>query len=143
MDNCLCIHCYTIFPLTQISADNNKTPQLLKSQTTELIRKYSVDVHVSSYRRCCSIPPSSPPRLPSMPPPQSSLGLVYKRNWGMYVCNYVRNHFKDNQLIEASQTPLTLHILKAYDEIYSKRGTRIKMQRHRQTHRKTLHVLYF
>ena len=40
----------------------------------------------------------------------------------MYVCMYVRNHFKDDQYdcSQASQTPITVHILKAYDESYSK-----------------------
>ena len=35
---------------------------------------------------------------------------------------YVRNHFKDDQYdcSQASQTPITIHILKAYDESYSK-----------------------
>ena len=35
---------------------------------------------------------------------------------------YVRNHFKDDQYdcSQASQTPITVHILKAYDESYSK-----------------------
>ena len=35
---------------------------------------------------------------------------------------FVRYHFKEDQLhcSEASQTPKTIHILKAYDESYSK-----------------------
>ena len=35
---------------------------------------------------------------------------------------YVRIHFKDDQYdcSQASQTPITIHILKAYDESYSK-----------------------
>ena len=35
---------------------------------------------------------------------------------------YVSHHFKDDQYdcSQASQTPLTVHILKAYDESYSK-----------------------
>ena len=40
----------------------------------------------------------------------------------MCVYMFVRHHFEDDQYIcsWASQTPMTIHILKAYDESYSK-----------------------
>ena len=40
----------------------------------------------------------------------------------MCVCVYVRHHFKEDQLhcSEASQTPKTIHILKAHDDSYSR-----------------------
>ena len=40
----------------------------------------------------------------------------------MCVCMYVRHHFKEDQLrcSEASQTPITIHILKAHDDSYSR-----------------------
>ena len=48
----------------------------------------------------------------------------------MCVCMYVRHHFKEDQLrcSESSQTPITIHILKAYDKSYSKiiRGRKYK-----------------
>ena len=39
-----------------------------------------------------------------------------------YVCPSVRHHFEDDHYFfsYASQTPITIHILKAYDECYSK-----------------------
>ena len=54
--------------------------------------------------------------------PSYRMGRVYKWKWSGYVCMYVRNHFKDDQYdcSQASQTPITVHILKAYDESYSK-----------------------
>ena len=41
---------------------------------------------------------------------------------GNGVCMYVRHHFKEDQLhcSEASQTPITIHILKAHDDSYSR-----------------------
>ena len=50
--------------------------------------------------------------------PSYRMGRVYK--WKQ--SGYVRNHFKDDQYdcSQASQTPITIHILKAYDESYSK-----------------------
>ena len=40
----------------------------------------------------------------------------------MYVAMWVRHHFEDFHYFcsQASQTPITIHILKAYDESYSK-----------------------
>ena len=47
-----------------------------------------------------------------------------------YVCLRVRNHFEDDHYLcsQASHTPLTIHILRAYDESYSKiiRGHKYK-----------------
>ena len=50
------------------------------------------------------------------------MGRVYKWNWTMCVCMYVRHPFENDHYIcsYASQTPMTRHILKAYDEGYSK-----------------------
>ena len=48
----------------------------------------------------------------------------------MWMCVYVRHHFKDDHYLclQASQTPITIHILKTYDERYSKitRGHKYK-----------------
>ena len=40
----------------------------------------------------------------------------------MYVAMWVRHHFEDFHYFcsQASQTPITIHILKAYDESYLK-----------------------
>ena len=58
------------------------------------------------------------------------MGRVYKWNWGLCVCGCVRHHFEYDHYIcsLASQTPITIHILKAYDESYSKviRGHKYK-----------------
>ena len=44
----------------------------------------------------------------------------------MCVCMYVRHHFKEDQRCsESSQTPITIHILKAHDDSYS----RIRIER--------------
>ena len=49
---------------------------------------------------------------------------------GVGVCVYVHHHFKDYEYLcsQASQTPITIHILKAYDESHSKiiRGHKYK-----------------
>ena len=52
------------------------------------------------------------------PSPFYRMGRVSKWNW----TDYVRHHFEDGQYLcsQASQTPITIHILKAYDESYSK-----------------------
>ena len=54
------------------------------------------------------------------------MGRVYKWNWSLCV----RHHFEyDHYFCSwASQTPITIHILKAYDESYSKiiRGHKYK-----------------
>ena len=48
----------------------------------------------------------------------------------MYVCVYVRHHFEDDHYFcsQAPQTPITTHIMKAFDESYSKiiRGHKYK-----------------
>ena len=50
------------------------------------------------------------------------MGWVYKWNWTDWLCLSIRHHFEDGQYLcsKASQTPITIHILKAYDESYSK-----------------------
>ena len=50
------------------------------------------------------------------------MGQVYEWNWTIYVSMFVHHHFEGDQYIcsWASQTPKTIHILKAYDESYSK-----------------------
>ena len=47
---------------------------------------------------------------------------LYKWNWSVCVCPFVRHHFEDDHYfcLQASQTPITIHIPKAYDESYSK-----------------------
>ena len=58
--------------------------------------------------------------------PSYRMDRVYKWNWTMCVCMcacmYVRHHFEDYHYFcsQASQTPITIHIPKAYDESYSK-----------------------
>ena len=50
------------------------------------------------------------------------MGRVYQWNWTEWLIDHVRHHFEDGQYLcsLALQTPITKHILKAYDESYSK-----------------------
>ena len=77
---------------------------------------------------------------PILPLELSGIGLC------MYVCMCVCYHFEDDHYF-CSQTSITIHILKAYDESFSKiiRGHRYKDKDNDadKVPRKTQNMLYF